>query len=187
MDDSGAARSSIGAGRRFAYHHPLSLARSSIGVGMIRFRCGLCGGNIEAADQSAGGVARCPDCLHEVAVPVVSTLGTADSASPPPVQYSPPAQQYQPRYQPPGGQAQPAPSAVAALVVGIISLFLIPVPVVGLLASVIAISLGRSAKRAIAQEPGRYSGEGMAMAGYALGVIGVLGNMACLRAMRGCR
>jgi len=58
-------------------------------------------------------------------------------------------------------------NAVASLVLGIVGLVIFP-----LVPSILAIVLGRSAKREIQQRPG-LGGEGMATAGVVLGWVGV--------------
>jgi hypothetical protein len=77
---------------------------------------------------------------------------------------------------PPGATA---PYAVAALIVGILSVAAvfgyIALPMagfLGLLAGPAALVMGLSSKGMIARHPGRYKGEGMAMAGVVLGAIG---------------
>lgn len=64
--------------------------------------------------------------------------------------------------------------AVAALVVGIISPLLgLCCAVVGLV-GIVAIVLGRSAQKEIAASNGALTGEGMAKAGFVLGIIGTV-------------
>ncbi len=77
-----------------------------------------------------------------------------------------------PRCGAPAGSAGAAPegtsgNAVASLVLGIVGLVIFP-----LVPSILAIVLGRSAKRDIHQRPG-LAGEGMATAGIVLGWVGV--------------
>ena len=78
--------------------------------------------------------------------------------------------------QPPEMQAQPPPAqppndgqAVAALVLAIAGLFVCPV-----IPSIIAIVLGRSAERRIKESGGTLGGEGLARAGWIVGIIGVV-------------
>lgn len=61
-----------------------------------------------------------------------------------------------------------APGATAAMVCGIVGVF-----VVGLVLGIIAIALAAKAKRLIAAEPLRYGGRGMATTGLVLGIIDV--------------
>lgn len=62
-----------------------------------------------------------------------------------------------------------APGAVAALVWGIVSLF-----ICGIVCGIVAITKSRAAKDAIAHNP-MYTGGGMATAGFVLGIIGIIG------------
>lgn len=79
--------------------------------------------------------------------------------------------------QPPEMQAQPPPvaappndgQAVAALVLSIAGLFVCPV-----IPSIIAIVLGRSAERRIKESRGTLGGEGLARAGWIIGIVGVV-------------
>ena len=63
-----------------------------------------------------------------------------------------------------------APGATAALVWGIVSLF-----VCGFILGWVAISKAKSAKKLIASSP-RYGGDGMTTAGYVLGIIAIVLN-----------
>jgi hypothetical protein len=76
------------------------------------------------------------------------------------------------------GQGLPenAPGAVAALVLGIVSFL----PYVGIVTSWIAISMGKSALRAIRESPGRYGGAGLAQAGRILGIVALCLYLAVL-------
>ena len=82
---------------------------------------------------------------------------------PPPPQYGAP--------QPPpyGGPPPNHPRAVLTLVLGILS-----IPCCGLFTGIPAIILGRGALREIDAEPGRYSGRGLANAGYICGIVGTV-------------
>jgi len=66
------------------------------------------------------------------------------------------------------GPKTPAPGSTAALVYGILSLF-----VCGIIFGILAISKANSAKKYIDRDP-RYGGEGMAMAGKVIGIIGLV-------------
>ncbi|HIT77136.1 MAG TPA: DUF4190 domain-containing protein [Candidatus Avipropionibacterium avicola] len=85
-------------------------------------------------------------------------------------QQNPYAQQggYQPAVY--GGPAVPVnhPRAVPSMVLGIVSLFCCPI------AGVVALVLGIGSQREIAANPGRWTGQGMAIAGIVLGAIGTL-------------
>jgi hypothetical protein len=63
-----------------------------------------------------------------------------------------------------------APGAVSSLVFGIIGLF-----ICGLIFGIIAITSAGKAKQAIAAEPNRYGGGGLATAGQILGIVGLIG------------
>ena len=76
---------------------------------------------------------------------------------------------------PPGGGGGTNGLSVAALIVGILALCL---PVVGLLAGIVAIILGFIGRRQAAQRG--QGGRGMAIAGIVLGIIGVLAWLAFL-------
>jgi hypothetical protein len=67
------------------------------------------------------------------------------------------------------GPKQNAPGAVAALVWGIVSLF-----ICGIICGFVAIAKSNEAKKAIAANP-RYGGAGMATAGMVLGILGLIG------------
>jgi hypothetical protein len=79
--------------------------------------------------------------------------------------------------QPPATQAQPPPAApppndgqaIAALVLSIAGLFVCPI-----IPSIIAIVLGRSAERRIKESNGTLGGEGLARAGWIIGIVGVV-------------
>jgi hypothetical protein len=100
--------------------------------------------------QQASGELLCPACSNTGVVqnPQAVQWGTGQAAG-----YARPAEN--------------APGAVAALVLGIVSL----VPYIGIVTGGIAIYLGNSALRAIRANPGRYEGAGMAQAGRILGIV----------------
>lgn len=66
------------------------------------------------------------------------------------------------------GVRKNAPGAVAGMVCGLIGLFFF-----GIILGIIAIIAGSSAKRKIKEHPELYTGEGMAMAGFILGIVDV--------------
>lgn len=72
------------------------------------------------------------------------------------------------------GPKETAPGAVAALVLGIVGLF-----ICGFILGAIAIAQSQKAKANIAMNP-RYGGEGMATAGFVLGIIGIVGHLIIL-------
>ncbi len=82
-------------------------------------------------------------------------------------------------YQPPPQQAPPgggypqenAPGAVGSLVCGIIG---VVIACTGLVLGIVALSLSKKAKQAIAMNPGRYGGSGLATAGFVLGIIATI-------------
>ena len=74
-------------------------------------------------------------------------------------------------------QQESAPGAVGSMVCGIISIVVCWLPFVGLILGIIALVLSGKARRAAADEPGRYA-TGMATAGLVCGIIGtVLGGL----------
>lgn len=77
--------------------------------------------------------------------------------------YAPPAQ-----YGPTGLMQINAPGAVGALICGILAL-----TCCGAITGIPAILLGASAKRQIRENPGLYTGSGMATAGIVLGIISI--------------
>lgn len=68
-----------------------------------------------------------------------------------------------------------APAALAILALGILSLFLIAVPVVGAVPGLVAIGL-YSAKRGQHERSGEQAFEGPAVAGLVCGIIGAVGS-----------
>ena len=72
----------------------------------------------------------------------------------------------------PGAAERPkAPGAVASMVLGITSVCF---GALGLVLGIIALKCSKQARRAIAQHPGRYSGDDMATAGKVMGIIGIV-------------
>ena len=95
-----------------------------------------------------------PGLLPDMAAPPMQAPPPMPSSAPyPVVQYAPPVM-------------QTAPSAIAALVFGILGLFCLG-PIFG----IVAIVLGVVARNRIAREPGRYTGGGLATAGLVLGIV----------------
>src|SRR5205085_3462450 len=69
-----------------------------------------------------------------------------------------------------GMPQESAPNALASMVVGICA---IVIPYIGVILGIVAIVLANKSKRAIAAQPGRYTGEGMAKAGKILGIVAI--------------
>ncbi len=67
-----------------------------------------------------------------------------------------------------GNPAENAPGAVTSMVCGIIGAV---VGCAGLILGIIAIQQAKKAREVMAMNPGRYTGDGMATAGYVLGII----------------
>ena len=70
-----------------------------------------------------------------------------------------------------GGPLPAAPGASTAMICGIIG---VAVGFTGLVLGIIALKQAKIAKEAIAANPGKYGGEGMATAGHVLGIIGII-------------
>ncbi|HSX68250.1 DUF4190 domain-containing protein [Nocardioides sp.] len=91
--------------------------------------------------------------------------------TPPPVPPLPPA------YGQPHPYAAGAPTdgtAIGAMVLGILGLVMMCGYGIGIIPSIIAIFLGRSSKRKIRDSQGQLAGEGMAQAGFIMGIIGAV-------------
>ncbi len=101
----------------------------------------------------------CPSCRN--------TGRLTPAAGPPPLPPLPPA--------PPPPASSPqrptVPGAVPSLVLGIIGVLTGPL---GLLLGIIAIVLGRSAKRKLRDHPGQYGGDGLASTGQILGIVAIV-------------
>lgn len=69
-----------------------------------------------------------------------------------------------------GAPVENAPNAVASMVLGICA---IVIPYIGLILGIVAIVLANKSNRAIAAQPGRYTGAGMAKAGKILGIVAI--------------
>jgi hypothetical protein len=89
------------------------------------------------------------------------------SMPPPPPQSGSP---YQSPYG--GGVPQPHPRGTTVLVLGILSLFCF-----GIILGPIAIALGKSALNEIDANPAAYSNRGMVLAGFVLGIVGLIGSI----------
>jgi hypothetical protein len=115
--------------------------------------CPRCGSTVVPIVRGPGDLL-CPACNN--------TGRTAQAVAPPQQQWAqvgPPQPQYVVQ--------ETAPGATVALVTGIASFF----PYLGLISAFFALYYSSQALRAIAANPGRYSGSGMAQAGRVLGII----------------
>lgn len=65
-------------------------------------------------------------------------------------------------------------TAIGAMVLGILGLVMMCGYGIGIIPSIIAIFLGRSSKRKIRDSQGQLAGEGMAQAGFIMGIIGTV-------------
>ncbi len=138
---------------------------------MIRFTC-ECGKALQARDEQVGWTATCPACGRQQTIP---DSGTAFQAEPP---ERPPAttgvRKDAGPYAAPGGEAEPAGpavnsgKAVASLVLGVLSFC------VFFFAGVPAAILAGLALGDIRRGRGRVKGQGLAIAGLVLGLIGTL-------------
>ncbi|MBN2378332.1 DUF4190 domain-containing protein [candidate division WOR-3 bacterium] len=73
-------------------------------------------------------------------------------------------------------QKETANGAVASLVLGIISLIFTASVIISIVLGIIAIVLGNKARKQIREEPDRYEGDGMTIAGIVLGALGLAGG-----------
>jgi hypothetical protein len=107
-----------------------------------------------------------PRC-QTVAASAPPPTGSYRPPNPPPQGYAPPAPNYGGQPYPQGYDQRPnEPSAVTALVLGILG-----IAVCGVVAP-FAWSTGKKSLDAIRASQGRWGGEGMAQAGYIMGIIG---------------
>ena len=139
---------------------------------MAQFSCPSCNGLMEVGPEHAGIIVACPHCKQHVQIPG----GVQGVAPPPPPAFAPtdvrkssPARQFtttrETSRRRAGGVSQDS-DAVTILVLGIVGLF------VCALVSPIAWSMGNTHRRraqARRQEP-----NGMAMAGWVMGIIGTI-------------
>src|SRR5262245_10140857 len=140
---------------------------------MISFRC-TCGQTLQAQDEYAGQLTRCPACGVELAIPrpagaIQPALGVvppAAPAPPPPAAYAP-GLPYRPRDDRPRGRPPQETSgkAIASMVLGILSLCL---PVV---LAIPAVIFGLLGLRDVRREGGRLTGGGFAIAGLVLSAV----------------
>ncbi len=135
--------------------------------------CPKCGQALQITPELRGITVQCPKCAHQFAVPkaaVETTTALKPAATlppePPPEAGAPPP----PQPPPPAGTqgSRPlAPGAVAALVFAILGLC-----ICGLVFGLLAVSKGKQARDLCWENPGEYSGEGLALTGIILGWTG---------------
>lgn len=134
--------------------------------------CPHCGAHVQPI-RGEGGKNVCPVCQN-TGRPVPFAFPAPQARSGSPAASAPTPGPTTPAAAPPGRQQ--APGAVASLVCGIIGAV---TGILGLVLGPIAIWQSSVARKALAREPGRYDGAGLATAGRILGivalVIGVLG------------
>ncbi len=140
----------------------------------VAFKCIQCAEFIKATDQDVGKEGVCPACGAKMLIP---QAGSPATPVPPP----PPA----PTSVPPAAPANRTPTretsgyAIAGLVCGILSL-----PGVmcgGFILGIIGIVLSLTARGRILREPGRWDGDGLAVAGLVTSIVGtVFGLLAML-------
>jgi hypothetical protein len=128
----------------------------------IKVNCPSCGMLVQAPDEAAGKMGRCPKCNSKFAIPAAAP-GQEAYLEP---EILPPAAQAGPY------SAAPYPStsgkAIASLVLGLLSLLFC------LLTGIPAIILGALAISSINRSRGELTGKGMAVAGICLGGVSVL-------------
>src|SRR5262245_52729538 len=153
---------------------------------MIQFRC-ECGKQLQAQDEHAGRRIRCPNCGLEQVVPASAAIQPARGPAADPTSPLPDAQaaprprresrrrfddedEYDEDYDRP---RRPTPTgtsgkAVMSLVLGVLS------PCASILTGVPAIILGLLSLRDIRRSGGRLGGQGLAIAGIVVGIVGIL-------------
>jgi hypothetical protein len=162
--------------------------------GPVVATCPHCRTEMDVPPSLVGRSVRCPQCSGQFQAPAAGGApadayppAPSTRFGPPPAPYAPagkgaygfgPAPIYPPQAPPYGygygygypGYVTSAPGAVASLVCGILS---IPTLCFGIVLGIIAIAQGSAARRALAMNPGAYSGGGMATAGTVTGIIGL--------------
>jgi len=137
---------------------------------MIQFRC-ECGRLLQAKEELAGRLTRCPTCDREFSIPnagdkvapaIASGLGRTTGATPPSDAAS------SPDYAPADGPSKRSGKALASLILGIASLIFV------FFAGIPAIILGIIGLKDVHQSRGRVHGTGMAITGLILGVVGCM-------------
>ncbi len=99
----------------------------------------------------------------------------SQSPTPPPAAAPPAPPPVAPGYDAPPPKTGTEGTAIASLVVGIVSLIIF-----GVILGAIAIVLGNKAKKKIAASGGQLGGSGLATAGQILGVLGIIGSIIVL-------
>ncbi len=64
--------------------------------------------------------------------------------------------------------------SIASMVLGIVSIPTSFIPLIGLVLGILALIFYKKAKRLIRENPSRYGGNGMAIAGLVTGIIGII-------------
>jgi len=148
---------------------------------MREITCSICGHKQPVADPAPPAI-RCAACGNYISTRTGKFAAQpAVPAQPPPtpsaVDQLAAAQRAttQGAYPPWPAARQNAPGAVAALVCGIIGLF-----IAGIILGIIAIVCGVSARNAIRRNPSVYTGQGMATAGLVLGIVDIVAAIIAL-------
>ena len=163
---------------------PCVRCSAPLGLGEEATVCNACGGEHHASCWTAKGGCATPGCVNaplkqmEAPPPPVEVLKPSGGVTCPKCGQAVGAHEElcpfcETILSPDGlyhGPKVTAPGATAALVWGIVSLF-----VCGFILGWVAISKSKSAKKLIASSP-RYGGDGMATAGYVLGIIAIVLN-----------
>lgn len=72
------------------------------------------------------------------------------------------------------GVKEPAPNRIGAIICSVLGFLAAAVPIVGLVLSIIGVSLAGSAKKVMRAKPERYSGSGVITAAQIIGIIGIV-------------
>jgi prepilin-type processing-associated H-X9-DG protein len=139
---------------------------------MIRFTC-ECGKLLQAREEQAGLAVACPACGSRLTIPTSTAVQPGEPARGPAPAATGVRQSAAAAADEPGDYAAPAVTsgkAVASLVLGVLSfcaLFLAGVP---------AIIFGALALRDVGRGRGRVKGQGLAITGLVLGIVGTLAS-----------
>lgn len=117
-----------------------------------------CGKQFQTGDENAGRRARCPDCGRELIIPPPGQAATKPYTMTDGMDF------------PPAGETRTSGKAIASLILGILSLACC----LNVFAGVPALILGILGINEIKASNGRIKGHGMAVAGIATGIIGML-------------
>jgi hypothetical protein len=131
---------------------------------MIQFLC-PCGRKLQARDENAGMEVECPACGRRQVVPASEAVQVEPDLGPTAVRRERPAIGGEDEYPRSGEPAVTSGKAVAALILGIASLFL------AFLTAIPAVILAILAQRDVRESRGRIGGAGMATTGLVLGVV----------------